>query len=116
MHIPKAREWHVDIDTHLNQYIPRNLVYRLPRPISHFLGYRDGPRTEIGNILVAGWALVGAFAGVVVIEAVFMASVIKDRGVPLLITSFVRLGLHIVFVDSPLTVTGRCSDLRVQYH
>ena len=116
MHVPKARDWHLEVDTHLNPYIPRNLVHRLPRPISHFLGHRDGPRTQIGNILVAGWALLGAFIGVVVVEAVFMAPIIKSHGVPLLITSFVRLVLlRSLLVEFLLIPTGCCSDLRIQY-
>ena len=116
MHVPKARDWHLEVDTHLNPYIPRNLVHRLPRPISHFLGHRDGPRTQIGNILVAGWALLGAFIGVVVVEAVFMAPIIKSHGVPLLITSFVRLLLlRSLLVEFSLIPTGCCSDLRIQY-
>ena len=116
MHLPEAKNWHFDVDQHLKPYIPRNLVYRLPRPISHFLGHRDRPRTEIGNILVAGWALLGAFVGVVVIEAVFMLSVIKDHGVPLIIASFVRLVLRILLFESMLIYTGRCSDLGIQYY
>ena len=115
MHVPKARDWHVEVDTHLNPYIPRNLVHRLPRPISHFLGHRDGPRTQIGNVLVAGWALVGAFVGVVVVEAVFMAPVIKSHGVPLLITSFVRLVPRSLVVELSFIPTGCCSDPRIQY-
>ena len=113
MHIPKARDWHIDVDTHLNPYIPRNLVHRLPRSISHFLGHRDRPRTQIGNILVAGWALLGAFAGVVGVEAVFMAPIIKSHGAPLLITSFVCLELRSLLVEFSLIPTGCCSDLRI---
>ncbi len=95
MHVPEAKDWHFDVDKYLNPYIPRNLIYRLPKPLSHFLGHRDRPRAGIGNIIVAGWALLGAFVGVAVIEAAFMASPIKDHGVPLLIGSFVRFELRI---------------------
>ena len=95
MHVPEAKDWRFDVDKYLNPYIPRNLVYRLPKPLSHFLGHRDRPRTGIGNIIVAGWALLGAFVGVAVIEAAFMAPSIKDHGVPLLIGSFVRFELRI---------------------
>ena len=115
MHVPKARDWHVDIDAHLNPYIPRNRVPRLPRHISHFLGHRDKPRTQIGNVLVAGWALLGAFVGVVVVEAVFMAPIIKSHGVPLLITSFVRRVLQSLLIEFLRIPTGCCSDLRIQH-
>ena len=116
MRLPEIKDWHFDIDDYLKPYIPRNLVYRLPRPLSHLLGHRDTPLREIGNILVAGWALLGAFAGVVVIEAVFMAPIIKPHGVPLLIASFVCLVLSISLVYSMLTYTGRCSESRVQHY
>lgn len=96
MHVPEAKDWHFDLDKYLKPYIPRNLVHRLPRPFSHFLGHRDRPRTENGNIFVAGWAFLGAFVGVAVIEVVFMVPIIKHHRVPLLIASFVRLLLRIL--------------------
>ena len=113
MLLPDAKDWHFDIDNHLKPYIPRNVVHRLPRPLSHFLGHRDGPQTEIGNILIAGWALLGGFVGVAVIEAVFMVPAIKHHGVPLLVASFVCLLLRYLFLEPTLTSTGCCSDLRI---
>ena len=89
MHLLEARDWHFDVDRHLNPHLPRNLIYKLPKPISRLLGYRDGPRREVGNVLVAGWAFLGGFIGIAVIEAVFMIPTIHDHGVPLLIASFV---------------------------
>ena len=86
----EANNWHIDIDKHLNPYVPENRISRLPKPVSRFLGYRDSPRKEIGNLLVAVWSFLGAFIGVMVIEAVFMIPAIHDRGVPILIASFVR--------------------------
>ncbi len=103
MLVPEAKGWHFDVDTHLNPYIPQNLVPRLPRPLPHFLGHRERPGTDIGNILVAGWALFGAFVGLVVIEAVFMLPIIKHHEAPLVIASFVRLGLRVLFVEAILT-------------
>lgn len=98
MRIPHAKDWHLDIDRSINPYIPRNIVYRLPSSLSRFLGYRDRPRQEIGNVIVAAWALLGAFVGVIVIEAVFMIPKIRQHGPPLLIASFVCL-LPLVFTD-----------------
>lgn len=91
MHIPEAKDLHFDVDKYLNPYLPRNRLYRLPKPVSSFLGSRDRPREQIGNLLVAGWACLGAFIGVIIIEATFMIPAIKDHGVPLLVASFVRL-------------------------
>lgn len=113
MHIPKVKDWNFDVDDYLRPYIPHNLVYRLPSPLSHFLGYRNRPQTEIGNILVAGWALLGAFVGVVVIEVAFMAPAVKAHGVPLLIASFVRVVLRILLAESTLICLGCCSDLGI---
>lgn len=103
MHVPEVKDWHIDVDKYLKPYVPRNLIYRLPRPLSHFLGHRDRPRTEIGNVLVAGWALLGAFVGVAVIEAAFMAPAITHHGVPLLIGSFGAAAvLEFNTIESPL--------------
>lgn len=113
MHVPEVKDWHIDVDKYLKPYVPRNLIYRLPRPLSHFLGHRDRPRTEIGNVLVAGWALLGAFVGVAVIEAAFMAPAITHHGVPLLIGSFVRLVLRILLTELMLTYAGCCCSLGI---
>lgn len=56
-----------------------------------FAEHHNKPSANIGKLLVAGWALLGAFIGVATIEAAFMAPAFKYHGVPLLIASFVRL-------------------------
>ena len=96
MPLSAAREWHFDIDTYLNPYIPRNRLDRLPKPLTHFLGYRDKPREPIGNVLQAGWALIGAFVGILVIEAVLMIPTFKKHNIPLIIASYVREGLSLL--------------------
>lgn len=85
-----VKSWDIDIDRWLNPLVPYNRLSRLPPPVSRFLGYRDGPRGEIGNVLVAWWAFVGAFSGVAAIEAVLMIPEIQKHGVPTVIASFVR--------------------------
>ena len=90
MRVTSARFWHIDIDRLLNPLIPPNSIHRLPRPISRFLGYRRTPQHEIGNLLVAFWACMGAFLGVIMLEAVFMIPEIRQHGPPLIIASFVR--------------------------
>lgn len=116
MHVLEGKDWDFDVDKYLKPYIPRNLVYRLPQPISHFLGHRDRARTEIGSVLVAGWALLGAFVGVAVIEATFMAPAIKAHGVPLLIASFVGPILRMLLANFMLTCKGCCSHLGIQHY
>ncbi|KAG8532295.1 uncharacterized protein KY384_003936 [Bacidia gigantensis] len=89
MRLSKASFWHVDIDKCLNVFVPQNFVHCLPRPIAHFLGYRETPQKELGNLLIAFWACVGAFVDVVLIESVFMIPQIRHEKPPLLIASFV---------------------------
>ena len=80
--------WNLDLDLWLNRYIPRNHLNRLPSPISRFLGH--GQRRPIGNVLVAWWAFIGAFVGVISIEAALMIPGIRSHGAPIVIASFVR--------------------------
>ena len=84
------KSWDIDIDRWLNPFVPYNRLSRLPRPVSRFLGYRNEPHKETGNVLVAWWSLVGAFSGVAAIEAVLMIPEIQKHDVPTVIASFVR--------------------------
>ena len=84
------KSWDIDIDRWLNPFVPYNRLSKLPRLISRFLGYRNEPHHDIGNVLVAWWAFVGAFSGVAVIAAVLMIPEIQKHGVPTAIASFVR--------------------------
>ena len=91
MYVPVAKEWHIDVDKYINPHTPRNPIRLLPRPLAHFLGHRDRPRREVGNIIVAAWALLGAFAGIAIVAASFMIPEIKSHAPPVVIASFVRL-------------------------
>lgn len=113
MRLLEVKDWQLDVDKYINSYLPRNCIHLLPKPLSHFLGHRDTPRRQIGNLLVAGWAFLGAFVGVIVIEATFMIPAIHDHGVPLLIASFVRPPIPDCLRCYSL-LAGRCSDSRVQ--
>lgn len=67
--------WHVDIDRYLNPLVPRPPWRWLPRPISHFLGYRgDKPPKNLGNLVLAFWSLIGVFCGVLVVAEVSFMS------------------------------------------
>lgn len=74
---PKSRvdwsRWHFDIDTYLNRFIPAPPWRWVPRPISHFFGYRgdQSPRV-IGNLVIAFWSLIGVFCGVSIAMSVTM--------------------------------------------
>lgn len=93
MYIPMAKQWHIDVDRYTNPWTPRNPIHLLPRPIAHFLGYRDHPEKEVGNVIVAIWALIGAFAGVSVIAATFRIPGIQGLAPPIVIGSFVWFSL-----------------------
>ncbi|GAB7342661.1 hypothetical protein MBLNU457_g0817t1 [Dothideomycetes sp. NU457] len=60
---------HFDLDNYINPYIPASRISRLPRPIAHFLGYRKTPHRDVPNLLVYAWAFIGAFIGLLMIEA-----------------------------------------------
>lgn len=82
---------YLDIDEYINPFIPPSQLCRLPKPISWFLGYRETPAPDVGNILVALWALLGAFWGLFVVGAVFHYSdQILQYHPPVIFASFVR--------------------------
>jgi hypothetical protein len=79
-----------DVDHYINRFVPRPRLYLLPRPASRLLGYRSQPAPRIGSVLVWLWAFLGAFAGLLVVQAVFQSKGIKDHGAPTVIASLVR--------------------------
>ena len=115
-HIAAIEEWHLDIDNILRFFIPRNYTHLLPSPISRFLGYRDGRQKPIGNVFIAVWALVGAFVGVVVLEALFMAPEIRRHSPPPVIASFVSKDLSSATNKPHVMKLGSCSDSPIQCH
>ena len=104
MRVSSPRAWNLDIDRYTNPWTPRNPIYLLPRPISHFLGYRTRPEKEVGDVVVAVWALVGAFALVVVLAATFMIPEIQSHAPPIVIGSFVRMTLKPGQEENPANV------------
>jgi hypothetical protein len=88
--IRRAEEVHFDIDEYLNRIIPPSQLHRLPRPISRFLGFRKNPKPDVGNVLIAFWALIGAFGGLVLVAAIFKYSpVIREYNPPVVFASLV---------------------------
>ncbi|KAI9700278.1 MAG: hypothetical protein M1836_002293 [Candelina mexicana] len=104
MQLPAAKDVNFDIDKYLNYFIPRPRLYLLPKPVSWFLGYRDKPRKEIGNVLVWGWSFVGAFCGVALIEGVVKSSPsIQSYAPPIILGSFGAAAiLEYNTIESPL--------------
>jgi hypothetical protein len=79
-----------DVDHYINRFVPRPRLHILPRPISWFLGYRSEPIPRIGSVVVWFYAFIGAFIGLIVVQAVFQTNGIKDHGAPTVIASLVR--------------------------
>jgi hypothetical protein len=78
-----------DVDHYIDRFVPRPRLYLLPTPISWILGYRSKPMPRIGSVVVWFWAFIGAFAGILVVEAVFHTKGIEDLGAPTVIASLV---------------------------
>ncbi|KAL4890138.1 HPP family-domain-containing protein [Aspergillus ambiguus] len=98
--------WHVDIDTFLNRYIPTPPWRNLPRPVSHFLGYRGGHHPQaIGNLLIAFWSLIGAFCGVLVVAEVCMhVPSFQSHHAPIIVGSFGAAAvLEFCAIESPFS-------------
>lgn len=89
--LPRPQDVRFDIDECINPIVPPSQLYRLPKPISRFLGYRETPSPEVGNILIAFWALLGAFLGLLTVGAVFHYSDrILQYHTPVIFASLVR--------------------------
>jgi len=80
--------WNFNIDRYLNRIIPPSPLHYLPYPIAHWFGYRKTPPKDVGNILAAFFAFVGAFAGLLAVAGLFDYTGIRDLGGPVLIASF----------------------------
>ncbi|KAJ5562848.1 HPP-domain-containing protein [Penicillium sp. DV-2018c] len=80
------------------------LLSRLPRPISHFLGYRATAPKPLPKYLVHIWSFLGAFAGLCVVQVIFNYShYFTDRGVPGLIASYGASAVLVYgAIESPL--------------
>ncbi|KAF7587202.1 hypothetical protein BBP40_007564 [Aspergillus hancockii] len=102
-HVDFSR-WHADIDTYLNPLIPAPPWRWLPRPISHFLGYRgDKPPKALGNIVIAFWSLIGVFCGVLIVSEVSLhVPSFQHHHAPIIVASFGAAAvLEFSAIDSP---------------
>ena len=61
----------VNIDKYINPYLPHNQFRHLPRPISHFLGYRSEPPKEPPSLIQWALTIFSTVAGICVVGAVF---------------------------------------------
>ncbi|PLB43239.1 hypothetical protein P170DRAFT_370224 [Aspergillus steynii IBT 23096] len=102
-HVDFSR-WHLDIDDYINPYIPAPPWRYLPRPISHFFGYRgDKVPKSLGNLVIAFWSLIGVFCGVLVVAEVseHVPSFQHHNG-PVIVASFGAAAvLEFAVIESP---------------
>ncbi|EPE32628.1 hypothetical protein GLAREA_07762 [Glarea lozoyensis ATCC 20868] len=93
-----------DIDLYINRIVPRSRIHLLPKPISWFLGYREEPTKPVGSIIIWFWSFIGAFAGILIIEAVFRTPGLHSHGTPIVIGSLGAAAiLEYQVIDSPLS-------------
>ncbi|KAL4925413.1 HPP family protein [Aspergillus undulatus] len=96
--------WHLDIDTFLNPLLPSPPYHLLPRPVSHFLGYRgDKPLKALGNLVIAFWALISVFGGVLLIcEVSLHIPKFRELDAPIIVGSFGAAAvLEFCAIESP---------------
>ncbi|KAK6833854.1 Transmembrane protein [Apiospora arundinis] len=98
-------QWDFDIDAYLNPYLPSPPWKRLPRFLTHFVGYRSRPQQPIGNLPMIAWAFVGVFAALSIIEVVGRhVESFGAKGAPLIIGSFGAAAvLEFYAIESPLS-------------
>jgi hypothetical protein len=85
-----SKKWSFDIDRYLNRVVPPPPWRHVPRPIAHFLGHRIEKVGDMGNLRNIFWAFIGIFCALTIIQVVGLhIPEFQDRGVPLIIGSFV---------------------------
>lgn len=101
-----------DIDNYLNRIVPRSRLYILPKPVSHWFGFRAptegepkaaSPPTSV--LLVWLFSFLGAFIGISIIENVFQnLPQLGGHSVPIVIASFGAAAiLEYNTIESPLS-------------
>ena len=83
--------WHFDVDAIFNPLLPSPPWHLLPRPVSHFFGYRgDKPQKALGNLVISFWALISVFGGVLLISEVSLhIPKFRELNAPIIVGSFV---------------------------
>lgn len=70
----------------------REFLARLPRSVSHWLGYRENGPKPPAKYLIHLWSFIAAFCGLCVVQGIFnYSSYFIERGVPGIVASYVRL-------------------------
>ena len=98
------RTWNFNIDAYLNPFIPPAPWKHLPYPVARFFGYRRGKPKETGNLMPVFWAWIGAFAAMLLIQAVTKrVPSFKAHGAPAIVGSFgASAVLEFYAIEAPL--------------
>ncbi|TID19692.1 putative hpp family protein [Venturia nashicola] len=87
-YVPAASNVHFDIDDYLNRICLPSQTHKLPTSIARFLGWRKNPPKPIGNIIVALYAFLGAFTGLIVVGATYRYSpLLQEDHIPVIFAS-----------------------------
>src|ERR1700761_4865190 len=89
--------FHFDIDLYLNPILPRNVLGKLPKRISRFLGHRSNEIRDVGNVVIALWTIVTTYVGLLAIALIFkFGPWIQSLHPPVLIGSLVCNNLSVI--------------------
>ena len=95
-----------DVDAWTNPYTPRAPFRHLPQPIAHIFGHRQpgSKQQQPHTLIIWGFAFIGAFCGVALIEGVYLNLPNLDgTKVPIIIASFgASAVLSYNTIESPL--------------
>jgi hypothetical protein len=81
---------------------------RLPRWISHWLGYRPEPVKPLSTYQVALWSFITSFCGLSVVQAIFNYSdYFTERNVPGIVASYVSPTPHQMNLPEISTLTHK---------
>ncbi|KAK3116152.1 hypothetical protein LTR53_003761 [Teratosphaeriaceae sp. CCFEE 6253] len=76
-----------DFDHYINPYIPHSRLHALPRPLTHFLGYRKDEFTEPPALIRWPLMFVATLAGLCLVAGIFDYSAIAYLHPPVMIAS-----------------------------
>ncbi|KAJ5573581.1 uncharacterized protein N7459_008008 [Penicillium hispanicum] len=101
--VSRISTWHFDIDRFLNPLIPAPRWHLVPKPVAHFLGYRERTPKPLGNVVTAFWSLVGAFCGVALVASVSKrVPSFEVRDTPAIVGSFgAAAAIEFCAIESP---------------
>ncbi|KAF2157981.1 hypothetical protein K461DRAFT_27842 [Myriangium duriaei CBS 260.36] len=92
-----------DIDKSLNPYLPPSILPRLPRPISHFLGYRPSQPSDLPSTLVTLHSTAAIFIALLCVSSInkFSNALIDIKAPPLIPSLGAGAALNLCALSNP---------------